>query len=470
METKFLFGGAIAANQMEGAYNRGGKGLSIVDILPSGAKRKHALHNPLEAKQTVYDYYPSHEASGFYDHMETDLDLLIALNINALRVSISWPRLFPTGLESMPNAEGIAFYKAMFSKLKANNIAIVCTLCHFDTPLYLSENYNGFASRVTLDAYVHYCKCVFDHFHEEISHFITFNEINMLLHFPYLGGGLSTAVSELDNNTIYRAAHHMVVASSQAIAYARSKYPRLQFGCMLAAGNYYYYNCNPDDVLYAQKKEEEQLFFADLQVFGKYPYFTKRMFKEKQVDLRFSQEDLDSIQNNTVDFVSFSYYCSRLCSTDPEINKQQTDGNARRTLINPYLQTSDWGWQIDPKGLTVTMNSLYARYRIPLFIVENGYGANDVIVDGVIDDSYRIDYFQQHLAAMDEAIAGGVECLGYLAWGIIDLVSNGTGEMKKRYGVVYVDRHDDGSGTFTRIKKKSYDYFQAEAESRCKHV
>lgn len=135
-------------------------------------------------------------------------------------------------------------------------------------------------------------------------------------------------------------------------------------------------------------------------------------------------------------------------------------------LRNPYLEASDWGWQIDPVGLRITLNKIYNRYQIPLMVVENGLGAVDVVEkDGSINDDYRINYLKAHIEQMKEAIGDGVELMGYTPWGCIDLVSAGTGEMKKRYGFIYVDKNNDGTGTLNRFKKKSFNWYKEVIKS-----
>lgn len=157
---------------------------------------------------------------------------------------------------------------------------------------------------------------------------------------------------------------------------------------------------------------------------------------------------------------TFSYYQTNCVTTDP--NVEQAPGNLTVGCKNPYLKASDWGWTIDAKGLRYTLNKLHDRYpHTPLMVVENGFGAVDKVEeDGSIHDDYRIDYFRPHIKAMGEAIEDGVPLIGYTTWGPIDLVSAGTGQYAKRYGFIYVDRHDDGTGDFSRKKKDSFEWYK----------
>lgn len=295
---------------------------------------------------------------------------------------------------------------------------------------------------------------------------MTFNEINMLLHLPYVGAGLVFEEGDDITQIKYQAAHHQLVASALAVKACHELIPDAKIGCMLAAGATYAYTCHPDDVFDAMEKDRESFFFIDVQSRGAYPGYAKRFFKENNITVEMEEGDLELLQANTVDYIGFSYYASRATSTDPDVLKNQTSGNVFGSVENPYLEKSEWGWTIDPKGFRITANQLYDRYQKPLFVVENGLGAVDeVSTDGEINDDYRIDYLRQHIAAMGEAIEDGVEIIGYTSWGPIDIVSASTGEMKKRYGYIYVDRDNEGNGTLKRVKKKSFDWYKTVIKS-----
>lgn len=282
----------------------------------------------------------------------------------------------------------------------------------------------------------------------------------MILHIPFLGGALDVTKEANPEEVKYQAAHHQLVASAKATKLAHEINPDNQVGCMLAAGNTYPFTCNPNDVWKSINADREGYFFIDVQSRGYYPSYTNRFFKENNIEIVMEEGDKEVLKENTVDYIAFSYYSSRLTSADPEKMKE-TEGNVFATLRNPYLKASEWGWQIDPLGLRITMNLIYDRYQKPLFIVENGLGAVDTVTDaGTIEDDYRIDYMREHVREMGEAIEDGVELIGYTPWGCIDLVSAGTGEMKKRYGFIYVDRDNKGNGTNKRLKKKSFDWYK----------
>ncbi|WP_042461591.1 6-phospho-beta-glucosidase [Neobacillus dielmonensis] len=458
----FLWGGAIAANQAEGAYLEGGKGLTTVDLLPTGKKRWEIAQGNLESFQPEEgEFYPSHEAIDFYHRYKEDIALFAKMGFKALRLSISWARIFPNGDDATPNEAGLKFYDDVFDELLKYGIQPVVTIAHFDVPLSLVERYGSWRNRRLVNLFETYATTLFKRYKDKVKYWMTFNEINMLLHLPFVGAGLVFKEGEDKNQIKYQAAHHQLVASALAVKACHEMIPDAMIGCMLAAGQTYSYTCNPDDVFEAMNKDRENFFFIDVQSRGKYPGYALRFFEENQLDIQMEEGDLELLEEGTVDYIGFSYYASRTASTDPEVLKNVTGGNVFGSIENPYLEKSDWGWTIDPKGLRITANQLHDRYQKPLFIVENGLGAVDEVTpEGEINDDYRIDYLKKHVAAMGEAIKDGVEILGYTSWGPIDLVSAGTGEMKKRYGYIYVDRDNQGNGTLKRLEKKSFKWYK----------
>ncbi|WP_411734963.1 6-phospho-beta-glucosidase [Paenibacillus sp. M2] len=458
----FLWGGATAANQLEGAYLEGGKGLTTVDLIPIGANRWNiALGNLDSYEPKTGEFYPSHEAIDFYHRYKEDIALFAEMGFKCLRLSIAWARIFPNGNEAEPNEAGLQFYDDVFDELLKYNIEPVVTICHFDVPVHLVETYGGWKNRNMIGFFEKYATTLFNRYKNKVKYWMTFNEINMLLHLPYIGAGIVLQDGENKDQVLYQAAHHELVASALAVKACHEIIPGAQIGCMLAAGMVYPYSSNPDDVWKAMEKDRESFFFIDVQSKGAYPGYTKRFFRENDIQIEMQPEDQDILMQNTVDYIGFSYYASRCTSTDPEILKDSTEGNVFGSVKNPYLQASEWGWTIDPKGLRITCNQLHDRYGKPLFIVENGLGATDVLLDNdSVEDDYRIEYLNSHFAEMAEAIQDGVELIGYTSWGPIDLVSAGTGEMKKRYGYIYVDRNNDGTGTLRRVKKKSFHWYK----------
>ncbi|WP_405169958.1 6-phospho-beta-glucosidase [Paenibacillus sp. FSL H8-0280] len=458
----FLWGGATAANQLEGAYLEGGKGLTTVDLIPIGANRWNiALGNLDSYEPKTGEFYPSHEAIDFYHRYKEDIALFAEMGFKCLRLSIAWARIFPNGDEAEPNEAGLQFYDDVFDELLKYNIEPVVTICHFDVPVHLVETYGGWKNRKMIGFFEKYATTLFNRYKNKVKYWMTFNEINMLLHLPYIGAGIVLQDCENKDQVLYQAAHHELVASALAVKACHEIIPGAQIGCMLAAGMVYPYSSNPDDVWKAMEKDRESFFFIDVQSKGAYPGYTKRFFRENDIWIDMQPEDADILMQNTVDYIGFSYYASRCTSTDPEILKDSTEGNVFGSVKNPYLQASEWGWTIDPKGLRITCNQLHDRYGKPLFIVENGLGATDVLLDNdSVEDDYRIEYLNSHFAEMAEAIQDGVELIGYTSWGPIDLVSAGTGEMKKRYGYIYVDRNNDGTGTLRRVKKKSFHWYK----------
>ncbi|PZT56805.1 6-phospho-beta-glucosidase [Paenibacillus silvae] len=458
----FLWGGATAANQLEGAYLEGGKGLTTVDLIPIGANRfPIALGNLDSFEPKEGEFYPSHEAIDFYHRYKEDIALFAEMGFKCLRLSVAWARIFPNGDDAEPNEAGLQFYDDVFDELLKHNIEPVVTICHFDVPVSLVKNYGGWKNRKMVSFFETYAKTLFNRYKDKVKYWMTFNEINMLLHLPYIGAGIVLEEGENKEQVLYQAAHHELIASALAVKACHEVIPGAQIGCMLAAGMVYPYSSHPEDVWKAMDKDRESFFFIDVQSKGEYPGYTKRFFRENNIHIDMQPEDADILKQHTVDYIGFSYYASRCTSADPEVLKNSTEGNVFGSVKNPYLEASEWGWTIDPKGLRITCNQLHDRYGKPLFIVENGLGATDVLLDDdTVEDDYRIAYLNSHFAEMAEAIQDGVELIGYTSWGPIDLVSAGTGEMKKRYGYIYVDRNNDGSGTLRRVRKKSFHWYK----------
>lgn len=456
----FLWGGALAANQAEGACFEGGKGLTTVDMIPHGEHRL-AVKLGQEKRFTLRDdeFYPSHQAIDFYHRYKEDIALMAEMGFTVFRTSISWSRIYPNGDELTPNAEGIAFYRDLFNECKKHNIEPLVTLCHFDVPMHLVTEYGSWRNRKMVEFFTRYARTCFEAFDGLVKYWLTFNEINILLHSPFSGAGLVFEPNENQEQVKYQSAHHELLASALATKIAHEVNPENQVGCMLAGGNFYPRTCKPEDVWAALEKDRENLFFIDVQARGAYPAYTKRLFREKGISIATQVGD-DDILKHTVDFVSFSYYASRCASADMN-DHNSSAANIVKSLKNPHIQASEWGWGIDPLGLRITMNMMYDRYQKPLFLVENGLGAKDEInPQGEIEDDYRISYLREHIKAMAEAIDDGIPVIGYTSWGCIDLVSASTGEMSKRYGFVFVDRDDLGKGSLARKKKKSFYWYK----------
>ncbi len=458
----FLWGGAVAANQVEGAYLEDGKGLTSVDLLPTGAKRWDVMKGKVEILKPVEgEFYPSHKAIDFYHRYKEDIALFAEMGFKALRISISWARIFPNGDDAAPNEAGLQFYDDLFDEMRKYDIEPVVTIAHFDVPVHLIEAYGSWRNRKLVQFFETYAKTIFARYQDKVKYWMTFNEINMLLHLPFVGAGLVFKEGEDELQIKYQAAHHQLVASALAVKAGHEIIPDAKIGCMLAAGTTYPYTSNPDDVAKAMERDRESFFFIDVQSRGKYPGYAKRFLKDNNLHIEMEENDEELLKEHTVDYIGFSYYSSRTTSTDPEILKDITDGNVFASVANPYLKASEWGWTIDPKGFRITANQLYDRYEKPLFVVENGLGAIDELnADGTIDDDYRIDYLKEHIAEMREAIEDGVDIIGYTSWGPIDIVSASTGEMKKRYGYIYVDRDNEGKGSLKRSKKKSFAWYK----------
>lgn len=452
---KFLWGGAVAANQCEGAYNEDGKGLDVQDILPKGISApKTAEPTPDNLKLVGID---------FYHRYREDIALLAEMGFKVFRTSIAWSRIFPQGDEETPNEAGLRFYDDLFDECKKYGIEPLVTLSHYETPLHLAQCYNGWIDRRMIEFYERYVRTVFTRYHGKVKYWLTFNEINSVLASPFMSGGLMTPLEELSKSDLYQAIHHELVASALATKIAHEIDPQNQVGCMILAVPFYPLTPNPNDIMKAMSQRHESDLFTEVHVFGEYPGYAKRMFREQGIRLDITQEDRE-ILKNTVDFISFSYYMSSCATADPK-KAQSGRGNLIGGVPNPTLEASEWGWQIDPQGLRWILNEFWERYRKPLFIVENGLGAKDILIkteDGsyTVEDDYRIAYLRDHLIQVDEAIQDGIPVMGYTSWGCIDLVSASTAQMSKRYGYIYVDRNDDGTGSLTRYRKKSFYWYK----------
>ncbi|WP_151737757.1 glycoside hydrolase family 1 protein [Paenibacillus tengchongensis] len=466
----FLWGGAIAANQAEGAFNEDGKGLSTADMVPYFEKKDyvnlrelmHVTSASIE-RAMAHDSaegYPKRYGIDFYHRYKEDIALFAELGFKAFRLSINWARIFPNGDDAQPNERGLQFYDHVFDELRKYGIEPVVTLSHYEMPMTLVQNYGGWANRKVIDFYLNYAETVMNRYKNKVKYWLTFNEINTTVIEPFTGGGVVEDRVDNIRQASYQALHHQFVASSLATKLGREINPEFRIGCMLARMIHYPATSRPEDVHQALVDNQLNLLHTDVQVRGEYPAFIGRYFQENGIELAVEPGDEQILRENTVDFISFSYYTSLVSTTEPE-KYGVTGANLFSTVKNPNLERTEWGWQLDPIGLRTALKEMYDRYRVPLFIVENGLGAKDTLeADGTVNDDYRIDYFRKHLTQVKEAIMDGVEVMGYTSWGAIDIISASTSEMSKRYGVIYVDQDDHGKGTLNRFRKKSFYWYQ----------
>lgn len=462
LDKNFLWGGATAANQTEGGVLEGGRKLANIDVLPYGEDRKKVAAGEMKMLEWQEGYYyPAKEAVDMYHRYMEDIQLFAEMGFKVYRMSLSWSRIFPNGDDPEPNEAGLKFYEDIFNELKKYKIEPLVTITHFDIPIHLVKEYGGWRSRQLIDFYTRYAKTVLTRYKGLVKYWLTINEINILLHQPFVGGGIVFEEGENKEEIKYQAAHHQLVASALTTKIAHEVDPENQVGCMLAGGSHYPYTCRPEDYQEAIKRDREGYFFIDVQARGKYPNYALKKFEREGLNIQMEPADEGILAASPVDFVTFSYYCSRTVSAHPE-DYQQATGNIFASIKNDNLPSTEWGWQIDPLGLRNSLNQLYDRYQKPLFIVENGLGAIDVPdKNGYVADDYRIDYLEKHVQAfMDAVEIDGVELMGYTTWGCIDLIAASTGQMSKRYGFVYVDRDDQGNGTLNRRKKKSFDWYK----------
>ncbi len=481
----FLWGGAIASNQIDGFWDADGRGDTIAD--------HYALGNSAHIRKFVEElddsYFPNHNGCKFYEYYKEDIKLLSQLGIKVFRFSISWTRIFPEGDYECPNQKGIDFYRNLISELKNNGIEPLITISHYEVPMYLAKKIDGWYSREMIDYYLKLCKVLFKEFKDDVKYWLTFNEINATIipnHGTFCSGMLSVNNRDLGGGSLdysdlskeqiedlrkqYQCLHHMFVASAKAVKMAKSINKDFKIGCMIGGTCQYPFTCDPNDILLSEKSRQQNFWFAsDVQIRGSYPSYMNRILKEYAIDIKMEEDDATELKEGVVDFYSFSYY-STGCVTMQKDTKE-TAANLAFGVENPYLNTSDWGWQIDPTGLRYFLNIIYDRYQKPIMIVENGLGAVDSLTeDKKIHDPYRIEYLRQHIVAMEQSIHDGVDLVGYTPWGIIDLISLSTGEIKKRYGMIYVDVDDHGNGTYNRYKKDSFYWYQEVISSNGKKL
>ena len=453
----FLWGGAVAANQCEGAYREDGKGISTADCFTVGAYGK-----PREFTDGVLPdtYYPNHDGIDFYHHYKEDIKMFAEMGFKCFRISIAWTRIYPNGDEEVPNEAGLSFYDDLFNECHKYGIEPIVTISHYETPYHLVEKYGSWRSREMIDFYLRFRKTIFERYKNVVKYWMTFNEINVICLKPDMAVGLRIKEDENRDEVIYQCAHHIFVASAKAVKLGHTIDPDNKIGMMMLYPPFYPETCKPEDQLENMKQLDLHYYFSDVQVRGHYSNKAKAMWKEKGLNIIMAKDDEEILKDGKVDFIGFSYYNSNVATTRK--NVELVNRNILNAVKNPYLKASEWVWLIDPIGLRITLNNLYDRYEIPLFCVENGLGAKDTInEDGYIIDDYRIAYLKEHIKAMKDAVdKDGVDLMGYTWWGPIDLVSAGTGQMSKRYGFIYVDKDDKGSGTYRRIKKKSFDYYK----------
>ncbi|UUX33300.1 6-phospho-beta-glucosidase [Fundicoccus culcitae] len=461
----FLWGGAIAAHQAEGGWDKDGKGPSVADVMVAGGvKGYREITDTVEADK----YYPNHEAVDFYGHYKEDVKLFAEMGLKALRTSINWSRIFPMGDEAEPNEAGLQFYDDLFDELIKYNIEPVITLSHFEIPLHLAKEYGGFRNRKVVDFFVHFAETVFKRYKDKVKYWMTFNEINNMMDYEspvFLWTNVGVTIEEGENaqEVMYTAGHHALLASALAVKKSKEINPDFQIGGMVAYVPVYPLNSNPNNVMLAEEVMRMRYFFPDVMIRGYYPNYALKLFEREGLNIPILEGDEAILSEGTIDYLGFSYYMSTAVDVDsPVSDVKKVHGSVPHEVDNPYTTATDWGWTIDPVGLRYTLNRLYDRYQIPLFIVENGLGMVDTVEsDGSIHDVPRMQYLGDHIEEIKKAVnEDGVDLIGYTPWGIIDIVSFTTGEMSKRYGMIYVDRDNDGNGSLQRSKKDSFYWYK----------
>lgn len=469
MLNKFLWGASTAANQCEGGFDKDGKGLSVTDII---AQRQDNGFREETDGIVSGKLYPSHIAVDFYGNYKDDIKLFSGMGINSFRMSIAWTRIFPNGIEDKPNEKGLKFYDDVFDELIKYGIEPVVTISHYESPFYLAKQ-GGWLNKKMINYYLKYCEVIFNRYKNKVKYWITFNEVNCLL-VPFgimtAGGVFSKIDGEINTEkNRFNALHNQLVASSKAMKLGREISDKFRFSCMIASMCNYPLTCSPDDMmLYLKDDQIKNMFCSDIIMRGKYPKYINRYLEENKIIIDISEDDIESLKNGVADFFSCSYYMTNCIGYDKDA--KESEGNLVKGLKNPYLESSEWGWQIDPKGLQFFLNKIYDRYNKPIMIVENGLGARDKVINGKIEDDYRIDYLREHIHNMQEAMKDGVDVIGYLPWSALDLIALSTGSIEKRYGFIYVDKDDSGNGTLKRIPKKSFYWYKKVIETNGKDL
>lgn len=462
MKASFLWGGAVAAHQVEGGWRDGGKGINVSDIMTVGS---HASPRKITPVIDENEFYPNHEAIDFYHRYKEDIALFKEMGFKCFRTSISWARIFPQGDEEQPNEAGLKFYDDLFDELLKNDIQPVITLSHFEMPYGLVTKYGGWRNRQLITFFERFARVCFERYKDKVKYWMTFNEINNQANYQsdisvLTNSGILFQEGEDKEEIVYQASLYELIASAKAVKIAHDINPDFMVGCMMAMTPIYPYSCSPDDMLKAVGANHKRFWYLDVHARGKIPAYMQSFFKRKGYHLDITEEDIATLKDGCVDYIGFSYYMSFTIKGD---GNEYLDYNEATDLCDiPYISKTKWGWPIDAKGLRYTLNWLYDRYQLPTFIVENGFGAIDVLEDNnQVHDQYRINYLKEHIEQMKKAIEiDGVDVLGYTVWGCIDCVSFSTGEMKKRYGFIYVDKNNDGSGTLKRYKKDSFEWYK----------
>lgn len=464
----FLWGGGTAASQCEGAWDVGGKGLNIMDLVTAGSlTSSREITGEIEPDKV----YPSQTGNDFYNRYVEDIALLADLGLKSFRLSIDWTRIYPTGEENEPNQAGLRFYHEVIDELLAHDIEPLVTILHIELPVHIARKYGAWTSRETIDLYLKYCGTLFTEFKGKVRYWLTFNEVNHQVFFDndnsdvysYMVSGLQ--LSTLDNppQALATSCYNALVAGAKAVALGHQIDPENMVGCVLAFVPQYPATSLPEDSLAGLHGYDRDLFLLDVMCRGAFPRYKLMEYQRLGIHLEITEEDAVALKAGTIDFCGMNYYSSGMSAAE---NRGYENGFFHG-YRNPLLKTNDWGWEDDPVGLRYALNYVDRRYGKPIIITESGIGVEDELVDGTVEDDYRIAYLREHIREVEKAIVeDGVNCLGYFTWAPIDLVSASTGEMKKRYGVVYVDRHDDGTGDYQRFKKKSFDWYRKVIASR----
>lgn len=470
MPKDFLWGGAIAANQAEGAFQVAGKGISLADLhkyYPDKSNEEisadqHKGMSLADVKENLADqkgYYPKRHGIDFYHTYEQDLELLSEMGFKNFRTSIDWTRIFPTGEETEPNEAGLAYYDRLIDKIIALGMEPIITILHYETSVEITLNYGGWNNRKVIDLFVKYGKVVLDRYKDKVKYWIVINQINLIQFEPFNSTAIPYDTVANYEEASYQAVHNQFVASAKLVEFAHEINPEMQIGTMVADCTAYPFSCNPDDVILAMKRNRMEYFYTDVQFNGDYPQYALNYFAENDIAIEITEEDRRLLKNNTMDYLAISYYYSQM------VDAAKNTLNPSSVTPNPNLKANPWGWAVDPQGLYNSLSQYWDRYHKAIIVAENGFGMYDKLEDGTVHDDYRIDYLSQHIAAMKRAMYDGVEVIAYCAWGPIDIVSCSSAQMEKRYGFIYVDLDNEGNGSGERIKKDSFHWYKKVIES-----
>ncbi|KAB2331085.1 glycoside hydrolase family 1 protein [Bacillus mesophilum] len=457
----FLWGAASAAYQVEGAWDKDGKGPSVWDVF--------VRNEGVTYKGTNGDVAVDH-----YNRYKEDVALMAEQGLKTYRFSIAWSRIYPTGNGEV-NEKGLQFYDDLIDELLKYNIEPMITLYHWDIPQSLMDQYGGWESRQVIEDFNEYAITLYKRYGDRVKYWISLNEQNYFISYGYETALHPPAVK--DRKRMYAANHIANLANAKVIQSFRKYVPDGKIGPSFAYKPYYPVDSNPQNILAFENSEDlNNYYWMDMYAWGRYPVTAWKFLEENGLAPEIEEGDFELLASAKPDFMGVNYYRTTTVEENPkdggvDIGVKNVTGKKGstkhsgmpgmfKTTNNPHVESTNWDWDIDPQGLRIGLRRIATRYQLPVLITENGLGEFDALEEGdVVNDDYRIDYLKSHIQAIQDAMSDGVEVLGYCAWSFTDLLSWLNG-YQKRYGFVYVNREEDDEKDLRRIKKKSYHWYK----------